>query len=183
MPNRRWMEIYSPYPQFLWQSDLMSVRYETPVKYVVSVYEAQEDIYSPANITSTDPMWVDTVSEMNFTQYPVSGVKPLLPGGRYYWQVVGILQGPVNSTIKSQLFGFQMGDLSLSQLSANQKEIMRCLELILGKDYGFVLKDLKGLKPDEEIILDGKKITIQELSDIAKGFSQSKRTIIKARLR
>jgi hypothetical protein len=183
MPNRRWMEIFSPYPQFLWQSDLMSVRYTTPVKYVVSVYEAQEDIYSPANITSTEPLWVDTISELNFTQYPVSGVKPLLPGGRYYWQVVGILQGPVNSTIKSQLYGFQMGDLSLSQLSANQKEIMRCLELILGKDYSFVLKDLKGLKPEEEIVLDGKKITLQDLADIAKGFPQSKRTVIKARLR
>lgn len=181
--NRSWQEIYSPFPQFLWQSDLMSVRYSTPVKYIVSIYEAQQDIYSPASITSTEPIWSDTVSDRNFTQYPVSGHKPLIPGNRYYWQVVGILQGPVNSTIKSELYGFQMGDLSLSQLTANQKEILRCLELILGSNYGFVLKDLNGLKPEETVLLDGKRISLGELAELAKSFPQNRRAVTKASLR
>ncbi|MBL8028709.1 MAG: hypothetical protein JNL74_19955 [Fibrobacteres bacterium] len=181
--GKQWMQVYTPYPQFLWQSDLMSVRYANAVKYIIDVYEARDDIYSHAGITATEPIWSDTVSDINFTQYPVSGVEPLLAGKRYYWQVTGILQGPVNSTIKSTLYGFQLADLTMGDYSETQKEIMRCLELILGRSYAYILKDVKGLKPDEAITIDGKRVSINELAEIAKGFPQSRRAVTGVKLR
>jgi hypothetical protein len=162
----------------------MSVPY-TPgsIKYIVNLYENPDESYSASEITSTKPLWTNELQDINFVQYPVSGVKPLVPGRTYYWQVTGILQGPVNATLQSDLFVFRAGDLSLSGLTPSQKEIFKYLEMILGKNYAYILKEIRNLKPDETFVLDGKKISVDELGDLARAFALSKKNLKKVSLK
>jgi len=176
-------EIFTPYPQFLWQSDLMSVNYNGTVKFIVSVYGNPDEAYPVSEITSTKPLWTADLFNTNFAQYPVSGVKPLLPGQRYFWQVTGMLQGPVNSSIKSELYAFKVADWNISALSPTEQDILKYLEMILGSNYAYLMKDIRAMKPDETIILDNKKITLGELGDLSRNFALSKMALKKVTLK
>jgi len=176
-------ELFTTYPQFIWQSDLLSVPYaKNAVKFIVSVFENPDDAYPISEITSTKPLWLEEFYNTNFAQYPVFGVKPLVPGRTYFWQATGILQGPVSSSIKSELFAFKVANWNISALSPAEQDILKYLEMILGGNYAYLMKDLRTLKPDQTIILDNKKITLGELGALARNFALSKESLKKVTL-
>lgn len=180
-------EAFSPFPQFVWNSDLLPVGYsDNALKFVVSVYENPDELYSAADIPQSRPVWTREItggSAVNYAQYPASGVRALAVGQKYYWQVRAVLQGPVNREIESDIFVFKVADYALSEvLSPKQKLILQYLQIILGENYGYVITDLKSMVPDETVVLDGKEIDIEKLAELAQEFIMGSSEVRKVKI-
>jgi hypothetical protein len=175
-------ETFTPYPQFVWSSDLLPVQYPSgTVKFVISVYENPDNAYAPSDIPQSRPVWRDTVpgqSSVNYAQYPVSGSRELKVGGTYYWQVEAVLLGPVSKVQTSKLYVFKVANLAVSgSLTPTQKLILKYLEIILGGNYAYVMRDLRTMVPEELVLADGKRIGVEELAQLAEAFILGKRAV------
>jgi hypothetical protein len=151
------------------------------VKFVLSVFENPDGVYATDNIAQSRPVWTTEVpgeSSVNYVQYPVSGARALEPGTVYYWQVKAVLQGPVSREVTSGLYAFRVSDLDMAgTLSPTQNLILRYLAIILGSDYAYVMRDLRGMAPEETVTLDGRRIDIESLAKTAEEFLLGRRVV------
>lgn len=173
---------FTPYPQFVWSSDLQPINYPPgSVKFVIEVYENPGNRYPPDDIADSRPVWSDTIpgeSNVNYAQYPVSGARALAPGQTYYWRIAAVLQGPVNRDLSSELYAFRVADMrTAGTLSPTQSMILRYLAMILGPNYGYVVDELRSMSPDETVLVDGKQVGVEELARIAEEFVLGERTV------
>jgi len=172
----------TPYPLFLWNSDLLPVTYSSSViKFELSLYENPEGMYAVSDIIDSKPVWsvrIDGATNNNYVQYPVSGTKALQPGTKYYWQVSAVLQGPVKKEIKSSLFVFTIADMHSSEiLDPRQQQILMYLQMILGDNYNYVLSRLETLSPQRTVFLNGEKVSLEHLAQIARQFQRGQYTV------
>lgn len=170
--------IFTPYPQFIWASDLMPVVYpQEIIKFTVSVYDNPGQRNVPAEILRSAPLWSIDINggrEINYAQYPMTSAPQLKPDHVYYWQVVAHLLGPENRELAGELFSFTIADLDFGiNLTPTQNDILNCLQIILGPNYGYILQDLKEMTPDESINLNGQTINITTLKAIAERFARN----------
>ncbi len=175
-------QTFTPYPQFVWSSDLQPIPYPPgSVKFVLEVYENPDNRYPLEDVTDSRPVWSDTIpgeSNVNYAQYPVSGARALTPGRTYYWRIAAVLQGPVNRNLSSELYAFTVADMrTAGTLSPTQDMILRYLAMILGANYGYVVDELRGMAPQETVLLDGKRVDIEQLARIAEEFALGERTV------
>jgi hypothetical protein len=71
----------------------------------------------------------------------------------------------------------------LSDMTATQLEILKYIEMILGNNYGYIVKDICRMVPEEKIALNGKSISIDELADIAQEFVLKKKRVKKVKFK
>ena len=169
----------TPFPQFIWVSDLLPVSYgPRGVKFMVSVFEKNSPYATPSDIIQGRPLWTGEFIDVNYAQYPVSGAPALKPGATYFWQVRAMLQGPVNSDLPSEVYAFKIGTVQDGRiLTPNQRLILQYLQMILGDNYAYLSPQLAKLVPDEQIVLDGAPVSVERLGEIARGFPIKKHSV------
>ncbi|MFQ5770664.1 MAG: hypothetical protein ACE5HX_09015 [bacterium] len=169
-------KIYSPLPQFIWESDMQ--------RFCVVIAEARpgED---PESVLNQDPRFIKYFvvnSHMDLNepqdrsrffiqipstsfQYPASGeILTLRPGKTYYWRVIGIVNtssGDVN--LESEIYCFQIAQLD--QLGGRKKQFEFVLRNILGSDYEKIFGEggeLEGYHPNR-VLLNGEVVTFGDL--------------------
>lgn len=173
------LEITTPLPRFIWNSDLLTNIYDDCALclekdlFEVLLYEKkagqtiQEALSSPPLITGR--------TKEPFFYYPITG-KQLEKGHTYLWQVRAFLKGVKNSYLLSDTFIFRYAEIGDPQVEEIRQLLLTILAnspssdtfLELSHEYGHQI----------EVTIDGKIITIHELKALAKEFTQGDHAII-----
>ena len=160
-------ELMTSFPLFQW-------RYEGSAS--LSVFEKLENQGSLEEAASGVAL-LTTVSPTQSYQYPVVGVRPLLPGKTYVWYVEGLAptSGGTNLVHKSALRWFSVaaeGGNGAIGLGAGASSLLDELERALGPKYRPLFDQIRaqGLLPESVFRLNGNVITGAELSRLLERF-------------
>lgn len=107
--------------------------------------------------------------------YPGSGVQVLEPNQTYHWQVAALIQTPKGEkSFYSSIGAFSIQD----EPETEARRILASLKRLLERDYQHIMSQLAGYKPNGNIFLDGKVITVEQLDEVVEQFVREKyRTI------
>ncbi len=123
------LPVYTPYPTFLWTSDLFNHIYEgfaEPVVFRLSLYESIDEL--PASAALTQPIFT-TETEVNYYSYTPQD-RPLTPGKKYYWKLEGFLRGVAVAVMKSEIYQFEYIEPT-EEINPKIQSIMAMLQMLL----------------------------------------------------
>ncbi|GAB4174906.1 MAG: hypothetical protein Kow00108_09950 [Calditrichia bacterium] len=159
-------------PIFQWNSDASL--------FDLFIYEVLPTDESANDVFSHEPYAIiRDLTTQNF-QYPITpgvltgngtsegSVRPLERGKHYAWYVEAKISTGVEGQfekIKSQVYHFKINSFRSNQL--DNEKIFIALQLLLGKSYDEIISQFKGYSPGDKILLNGKKITSEELIKLA----------------
>ncbi len=180
-------------PLFSWVSDAKLFN--------LYVYEKLPTDNTPNDVFSHEPFAViENLTTTNF-QYPMepkvinkisfsgnvqvltaskSMVRPLQPGKIYYWFIeakISTITPGVYESMKSEIFQFLVASPGNTQ--SNYSRIMEALKNILIPGYKNELAKINGFDPNGVILINSKKVTIEELEMLANEIMKREYTIKK----
>jgi len=180
-------EIFTPLPQFRWESDMRRFRV------VIAEARPGEDpesalnqeprflrlfiIGDPASVNLIPGQVAERIEFLPSTsfQYPPSGeILTLRPGRTYYWRVVGVVNtssGDLGE--ESEIYCFRIA--SLDDMAGRRQQLEFILRNILGADFDKVFGqsgELAEYQPTR-ITLNGQAVTLADLIAQLKGISET----------
>ncbi len=180
------LEVPTPYPYFMWQSDAYLFN--------LFVYEKYPSDESIQDVLSHDPvLHVERYPNQIF-QYPTDPspqeyfdsngnkvgqsvvIRMLEPGKTYYWYVQAIIfTGSGEQILDSDVYQFRVAESD--QSSVNAQMILNYLRQILGERYESVMQLLSNFTPTGNILLNGTPVETDVLLDLINKLNQNKATI------
>ncbi len=186
--------IYTTYPLFRWESSATHFRVtiaersgapgETPESAIENNVRFEREVYVQRNGTTlpTDLPPDAIISPGPFFQYPTAGVLPLLEDSTYYWRVVALV--PTSSDpehpleITSPIWGFHIARISPSESELMWSQITNWLQGALMSDQFSTFFGsggaLEGYHPTGVVLLNGRRITMDELQQMFSDFSSGR---------
>jgi len=183
-------QVYIPYPIFQWNADYCSKCGNYLIRiceYNPDIHNSLEDAINSLSIIPTGIGFLDTGSQNNVFQYPVTGFEDLYPGNFYVWQVKRSFETTYGFEEElSDIFIFQMNNNENEQSNNNTELNEQNLDLILqfiGQskfDELFVLDsgDLYNYNPTSTINIDGQEKSLDYLLELIELLNNSQIEII-----
>ncbi len=175
------IEVFNPYPVFTWSSNLTADMYQNcdlcsdKNVFELRIYKKQAG-QSDADILNSTPIRTVRLTQPIY-QYPSTGIK-LEEGMVYYWEVVGLLKGIVESEIKSEPYMF----VFKGQANYQKCQFKGFFEnILIGTDYESLIDKVAEYNGDCTVKLNGKIMTFNELLGLENEFLSNKYTVINAR--
>jgi len=155
--------LYTTFPYFRWESNATEFR--------LKVCEKLPHNHSPEDAMNNTPRLETTITGSTFFQYPSAGALNLEEGKTYFWQIfVTIATASGRVEVPSEIWGFQVVDLSNPQFAENQEQLLESLQDILGE--GAITElfgpdgELQGFQITGVAFWNGKPITMQTILEI-----------------
>ena len=164
-------QIFTQHPEFIWASNLN--------KYVLSIYELDEETDTAADIDNLPKFFTDTI-ENGVTSYTYPDNAPELePGTLYAWRITSGLMTVVDSKddiIESPIFLFEIIDEERHNV---ETQIISSMLNISNNDIRSELNNLlnNGYRPTGNIYFLGREISIDELQDLLNEINSGERTV------
>ena len=180
------LEVPTPYPYFMWQSDAYLFN--------LFVYEKYPSDESIQDVLSHDPVLHIEGYPNQIYQYPTDPspqeyfdsngnrvgqsvvIRMLEPGKTYYWYVQAIIfTGSGQQTLDSDVYQFRVAESD--QSSVNAQMILNYLRQILGDRYEQVMQQLTNFTPTGNILLNGTPVEMDALLNLINKLNQNQATI------
>ncbi len=180
------LEVPTPFPYFMWQSDAYLFNL-----FVFEKYPSDESVQ---DVLSHEPVLHIEGYPNQIYQYPTDPspqeyfdnngnrvgqsvvIRMLEPGKIYYWYVQAIIfTGSGQQTLDSDVYQFKVADTE--QSSINSQMILNYLQQILGRRYEEVMQQLTNFSPTGNILLNGTPVEIDALMNLINKLNQNKATI------
>lgn len=180
------IEVPSPYPYFLWQSDASLFN--------LFVYEKYPGDQTIQDVLSHDPVLQIEGYPNQVYNYPPDPspeeyfdengnrvgqsviIRPLEAGETYYWYVQAIvLTASGETTLSSEVFQFKVATTDESM--ATSQMILNYLQQILGSRYEEFMQALSDYTPDGNILLNSTPVTPEALIDMINAMNKNEITI------
>lgn len=166
------IEVNTTFPFFQWFSDASPVS----GRYNISVFEKLQEHQGIQDVLNSPAIFQLEGLTQNFFQYPaesnpmfesgtvIGPIRPLEPGGIYYWQVSSLI--PTASEpleLISDVFRFKVSDNSLA--TEMDPRILVFLEQLLGANRRHLLQQLQddGFTPNGKMTTNGIPLDINDL--------------------
>ena len=155
--------LFTTFPYFRWESNTAEFR--------LKVCEKLPHNRTPEDAMNNTPRLETKIINNNFFQYPSAGTWNLEEGKTYFWQVFATIKTASGSyEIPSEIWGFQIIDLSNPQLAESQEQIIKGLQDILGDDIIAELfgqeGELLGFQMTGVAYWNGKPVSIQKIMEL-----------------
>jgi hypothetical protein len=149
-------DIFTPRPIFVWSSELYPGAYGSQPAFELRLYKSWPG-ESEGQALSRPPAFTREVDAFQLA-YP-DDAPPLVSDAVYYWRVAAVIKGAVQSEIVSPAFRFKYRDWI-------DREALDALALLgLVVDDG-VLRQVDGFDRGVEILINGRRVTIDDLRDL-----------------
>lgn len=163
--------LFTTLPYFRWESNATEFR--------LKVCEKLPHNRTPEDAMNNTPRLERKIIENNYFQYPSAGAWTLEEGKTYFWQVFAAIETASGSVeIPSEIWGFQIIDLSNPQFAESQKRIIEELEDILGDNAIQELfgpeGELQGFQMTGIAYWNGKPISIQKIMELIDAIREGK---------
>jgi len=181
-------QVYIPYPIFQWNADYCSKCGDYSIRiceYDPDTHSSLEDAINSLSILPIGTGFLDTDSQNNIFQYPVTGFEDLHPGNFYVWQVKRSFETTYGLEEKlSDIFVFQMNDneQSSNNTELNEQNLNLILQFIgqFKFDELFALDsgELYNYNPSSTINIDGQEKSLDYLLELIELLNNSQIQIL-----
>jgi len=181
-------QVYIPYPIFQWNADYCDKCSNYSIRiceYNLDMHNSLEDAINSLSIIPAGTGFLDTGSQNNIFQYPVTGFEDLTLGNFYVWQVKRSFETTYGLEEElSDIFVFQMNDNDQSANNAelSEQNLNMILQLIGQSKFDelFTLDsgELYNYNPTSVIDIDGQEKTLDYLLELIELLNNSEIEII-----